>query len=116
MFGFFDRLTRYMSSGSTVIPKVSKSELQDALTDVAAQLYSQGPLTDAVWERAGGNDADLVPGKTGRLTWGRGVQDVLAGRKGAPSLENLLETMLEDYPKNERLMTLKKTTENGTRR
>ena len=61
-------------------------------------------MTDAVWERAGGNDADLVTGKTGRLTWGRALQDVLAGRKGAPSLENLLATMLEDYPANQQLL------------
>lgn len=114
MFGFFARLTRYMSSGSPVVPKVTKSELQDALTDVAAQLYKQGPMTEAVWERAGGNDADLVTGKTGRLTWGRALQDVLAGRKGAPSLDNLLRTMREDYPTNPQLLTLKKTTENGT--
>lgn len=116
MFGFFDRLTRYISSGSQVVPKVSKSELQDALTDVAAQLYKQGPLTAAVWERAGGNEADLVTGKTGRLTWGRALQDVLAGRKGAPSLQDLLATMLEDYPTNQQLLALKRTTENGVSR
>jgi len=115
MFGFFDRLTRYMSSGRPV-PKITTSELHDALTDVASQLYKQGPSTEAVWERAGGNDADLVTGKTGRLTWGRALQDVLAGRKGAPSLENLLASMLEDYPTNQQLLTLKKTTENGTQR
>lgn len=115
MFGFFDRLTRYMSSGSPV-PKITKSELHDALTNVAAQLYKGGPATDAVWERAGGSDADLLTGKTGRLTWSRALQDVLAGRKGAPSLENLLATMLEDYPANQQLLTLNKTTENGTHR
>ena len=115
MFGFFDRLTRCMSSGSPV-PKITKSELHDALTNVASQLYKQGPSTEAVWERAGGNDADLVAGKTGRLTWGRALQDVLAGRKGAPSLENLLASMLEDYPTNQQLLTPKKTTENGTQR
>lgn len=114
MFGFFDRLTRYMSSGSPVVPKITENELHDALTNVAAQLYKQGPLTAAVWERARGDDADLVTGKTGRLAWGRALQDVLAGRKGAPSLENLLATMLEDYPTNQQLLTLKKTIENGT--
>lgn len=116
MFGFLDRLTRYMSSGSPVVPKVTESELHDALTNVAAQLYKQGPFTDAVWERAGGNDADLVTGKTGRLTWGRALQDVLAGRRGAPSLEDLLATMVEDFPTNQHLLALKKSTENGTHR
>lgn len=116
MFGFFDRLTRFVSCGSPVVPKVTESELQDALTDVAARLYKQGPMTDAVWERAGGNDADLVSGRTGRLAWGRALQAVLAGRKGAPSLENLLATMLEEYPTNRHLLMLKKTTGNGTHR
>jgi hypothetical protein len=115
MFGFLDRLTRYLSSGSPVIPKPSKSELIDALTDVAAHLYKQGPRGDAVWERAGGDDADLVTGKTGRLTWGRALQDVIAGRKGAPSLDVLLATMLEDYPTNQQLQALKRTTEQGIR-
>lgn len=116
MFGLLDRLTRFMSSGSPVVPQVTESELLDALTSVAAQLYKQGPLTEAVWERAGGNDADLVIGKTGRLAWGRAFEDVLAGRRGAPSLEALLATMLEDYPTNQQLLTLKNTTENGTHR
>lgn len=116
MFGIFDRLSRFMSSGSPVIPTITTSELHDALTSVAAQLYTHGPLTDAVWQRSGGDDADLVTGKTGRLTWGRALQDVLAGRKGAPPLEALLATMLEDYPNNQQLLTLKKTTENGNHR
>ncbi|GCD20167.1 hypothetical protein CTKZ_17290 [Cellulomonas algicola] len=113
MFGFFDRLAKYVKSGSPVLPKVTRSEILDALTTVAAQLYKQGPLTDAVWDRAGGDDADLVSGKTGRLIWGRALQDVLAGRKGAPSLSDLLATMLKDYPSNQQLLALSKTIENG---
>ena len=115
MFGFFDRLAQIITSGSPVRPTFSTNELRSNVTAVAASLYKSGPMADALWERAGGDAADLATGlTTGRLAWGQAVEASLAGRRGAPTLTELVTVMLEDFPKNPALLALKQIIENGT--
>jgi len=114
LYGPLDRLVRFFTGDVPVMPTVTRSDLKAAVVDVAAQLYADGPKTDSIWERAGGDDADLVVARTGRLAWGQAVDACQAGRRGAPSLGELVSRMMEDYPKSSQLRALKNAIENGT--
>ena len=48
---------------------VSESEMWEAFRDLAAELYPGGPDEDGLWERAGGDDADLATHGNGRSRW-----------------------------------------------
>lgn len=113
LYGPLDRLVRFFTGGVPLTANVTGADLKDAFVDVAAQLYSDGPKTDGIWERAGGGEADLPAARTGRLAWGRAVDACQAGGRGAPSLGNLADRMIEDYPKSSQLRALKNAIENG---
>lgn len=85
---------------------VSKSEKWRALESLAAKLYPGGPDDQGLWERAGGNDADLPSTGSGRMRWCAGIRDMRQGRRPAPSA--LLAEMTEDFPRNQRLDYLAK--------
>lgn len=114
LYGPLDRLVRFFSGGVPVAPSVTRSDMKAAFLDIAAQIYADGPKTERIWERAGGDKADLVSARTGRLAWGHAVDACLAGRRGAPSLVDLVSKMIEDYPNSDQLRALKKAIENGT--
>lgn len=113
MYSPLDRLVRFFAGGVPVTPTVTRSDLKAAFVDAAADLYSDGPRTDGIWERAGGDESDLVSARTGRLEWGQAVDACEAGRRGAPALADLLHKMLEDYPQSSQLRALKHAIENG---
>lgn len=114
MFSIFDRLAKFISSGSPLRPTVTTNELRSSVVEVTASLYKTGPMDDALWERAGGDAADLPTGTmSGRLKWGHAVEASMAGRLGAPTLTELVAIMLQDYPNNIQLQALKQTIENG---
>jgi hypothetical protein len=69
-------------------------------------LYPDGPTDGALWERAGGDNADLAKASTGRLRWGTALQAIISGQRGAPSLGTLVDTMRSDYPHNADLKLL----------
>lgn len=70
-----------------------------ALQELGLQLYSYGPGANALWQRAGGNAADLPNFKSGREAWGTLISEARLGRHSV-TLESLTNTMLEDYPNN----------------
>jgi len=86
------------------VSAVSSTEKWDFLEEVATELYPRGPDQEALWSRAGGNDADLHHGGSGRSRW----QDALARvrRGSAMRVERLLRKMRDDYPQNEKLRYL----------
>ena len=97
MLGFWDRLTLGLTP-------VSKSEKWQALESLAADLYPGGPDDHGLWERAGGNDADLPSKGDGRMRWRKAMRDMRHGKQPAPSA--LLPDMMEDFPNNQRLIHL----------
>ena len=62
LLGFWDRLTL------GVTPVLDTDKWQ-ALESLAAELYPGGPDDRGLWERAGGNDADLPTKRDGRTRW-----------------------------------------------
>ena len=85
---------------------VSESEKWRALESLAANLYPSGPNDQGLWERAGGDDADLSLTGSGRMRWRGGIRDMRRGKRPAPSA--LLAEMMEDFPQNQRLHYLAK--------
>lgn len=81
--------------------RVSESEKWEAFQGLAAELYPGGPDDQELWERAGGDDADLSSSGDGRTRWRKAVRNVRNGKGPTPSA--LLTAMKEDFPNNERI-------------
>ena len=87
--------------GLTPIPASEKWKI---LESVAANLYPGGPDDYELWERAGGNNADLASGGDGRTRWGKAIRSMWGGKQPAPYA--LLRIMRDDYPNNEQVSHL----------
>jgi len=111
LFGVVERLRRLAGISDGVRGLATDDELRDALHDLVANLYPAGPMDTAVWERAGGSAADCPDGRDGRHRWGLALAAIAAGRAGAPSRDDLLRTMREDYPGNRDLAALATVTD-----
>ncbi|MEU8116929.1 effector-associated domain EAD1-containing protein [Micromonospora sp. NPDC048947] len=106
LFSILERLRRFMSVSDVICDLATASELRDALHDVAAGLYPEGPGDGALWERAGGHNADLPAAFSGRHRWGLALDAVMRGQHGAPTMTALLEVMMAEYPNNQDLRVL----------
>ncbi|HWI43657.1 MAG TPA: hypothetical protein VNS81_08550 [Nocardioides sp.] len=107
MFGLLDRVKRAIRGGRAhLLRSAEATELQDALHDLASRLYPAGPRESGIWERSGGDDADLPTASTGRLQWGHALDAILTGRRGAPTLLDLLAEMRAEFPNNEDVQAL----------
>ena len=80
---------------------ISELDKWEALHELAAQLYPGGPDDDGLWERAGGDDADISASGDGRTRWRNALRKMRHGKGPTPSA--MLATMMEDYPHNERI-------------
>lgn len=103
--GFFDRLFLARRTGGGVIPEPSAEETASALVAELSDIYPAGPTTE-LWERAGGQAAELPRASTGRSAWNAALREIRVGSGGAPSLKRLLEEALRDHPRNTRLSIL----------
>lgn len=82
-------------------------EFSDGLLDVATSLYPTGAHSRGIWERSGGNPADLSTSGTGRDQWTRAIQAILEGATGAPTIRKLVNAMRGDYRRNKKLKMLR---------
>ena len=80
---------------------VSESEKWKRLHDLAVTLYPGGPRDEELWERAGGDDADLSTTGSGRARWRKALRDIRNGK--GPTRMALLAAMMSDFPNNERV-------------
>ena len=80
---------------------ISEYEKWETFQELAAELYPGGPDDDGLWERAGGDDADLFSGRDGRTRWRDALRKVRYGKGPTPSA--LLARMMEDFPHNEQI-------------
>lgn len=105
MLGLFDGWLLQLS-----IP--SSDEKWDGLVQLAADLYPSGPADGSLWERAGGNDADLPTSGSGRELWRDALRRMRLGG-GRVRVERLLREMGDDWPDNERVRLLASDTDFG---
>lgn len=97
MLGFWERIMLQVAP-------VSEWEIWESFQELATELYPGGPDEDGLWERAGGDDADLSIGGYGRTRWRKAVRKVRNGKGPTPSA--LLTEMKKDFPNNERISYL----------
>ena len=83
---------------------IPETEKWTAFEELAAELYPGGPDDEGLWERAGGDNADLSTKEAGRTRWRKALRNVRNGK--GPHSSELLAMMLEDFPNNERLLHL----------
>ena len=95
-----DMLNRWDRFLYALVP-ISEYEKWEAFQELAAELYPGGPDDHGLWERAGGDDADLFAGGDGRTRWRDALRKVRYGKGPTPSA--LLTEMMEDFPNNERI-------------
>ena len=94
MFDWWDRLVYGL------VP-ISELDKWEAFQKLAAELYPGGPDDDGLWERAGGDDADLSTGGDGRTRWRNALRKMRNGKGPTPSA--LLARMMDDFPHNDRI-------------
>lgn len=78
--------------------QITPAEKWDSLVDLASQLYPSGPDQNGLWERAGGEDADLRWGGNEGARWREALRHIRRG--GRPCIETLLREMKKDYVAN----------------
>ena len=77
----------------------TRTELSHGLLDVATTLYPTGPHCGGLWERSGGNTADIPTLGTGRDQWTQAIRAITKGSTGAPSAKKLLDDLAAmDWP------------------
>lgn len=77
---------------------LSRDEKWQAFEDLVADLYPSGPDHDQLWERAGGQSADLHYQGSGRMRWRDALGKVRHG--GSVRTSHLLREMRKDFPTN----------------
>ena len=97
LLGFWDRFV-------LGVAPVSEGEKWKGFEEMAVQLYPGGPDDRELWERAGGDNADLPTRDDGRSRWRRAVREMRNGR--GPTAPELLAAMMEDFQNNERIRHL----------
>lgn len=109
LFSLVERLRRFagVSHAIKVIP--TGDEWHDALYDLVCRLVPSGPTAEGIWERAGGQAADIPEAPTPRRQWGLALEAVQTGRSGSPSLHALIDVLHADYPNNADLNALRST-------
>jgi len=100
LFNFWDGLELWRLG----VGAISDDAKWNAFQTLAAEVYSAGPDQDSLWERAGGSNAELPASGTGMSRWSAALRGVRHGAGVRAS--DLLNTMLDDYPRNERLRHL----------
>lgn len=90
--------------------RVTADEWWAEVESTLAGLYSNGPRSTGIWERANGDPADLVNGGTSANQWRECLRDLRNGyQSGELTIKSLLNTASGDYPNNTHLRMLKET-------
>ena len=76
-----------------------------AVSSLFVSLYPLGPTDQSVWERAGGDLAQLTLHGQGRADWFRAIQFIARGG-GSLTVDTLCREALSDYPRNRDLERL----------
>ena len=79
----------------------SRDDLYRLLVETACELYPSGLMETEVWARAGGDPSRLDVSGPGKGQWEAAVREIRYG--GRMRAGDLIGTMLDDYPRNEKL-------------
>lgn len=72
-------------------------EIQHLAHEFMVKLYNKGPTDRHLWARSGGDPADLPEAPTPRERWRLAADAIATQARGAPTLPDMLDVMIEDY-------------------
>lgn len=81
--------------------------ISKGLFEVLSNLYPKGPMDRGLWERSGGSEANLSNNDTGLEQWRKALKLIESGGADQPTINSLLNCMVEDFPRNDQLQTIK---------
>jgi hypothetical protein len=87
--------------------EITENEWWEAFASLCIRLYPSGPKDSKIWERADGDESDLITYSTGKEAWNAILKKLRFGGCDEATPKKLIKRMLEDYKKNEELKTLK---------
>ncbi len=94
LLGISDRIA-FMLRVRGVPP--SADEIQQLAEEFMVRLYNKGPMDRNLWERSGGDPADLPEAPTPRERWRLAADAIATRARGAPALSAMLDVMIKDY-------------------
>lgn len=84
------------------LSRPSADEKWKSFEEEVLELYPHGPDSSELWSRAGGKNSDLLGSSQNGITrWHNALRSIRYG--GRPTATMLLNVMLVDFPKNEKL-------------
>ena len=86
------------------LTRPTKDKIWEEFEELAIKLYPTGPSGQAMWERAGGDDADLVLNENGRTQWHGALRNARRGTGVRPG--EILRVMKTDFPNNDQIFRL----------
>lgn len=87
--------------------EITENEWWEAFANLCIRLYPSGPKESKIWERADGDESDLITFSTGKEAWSAILKKLRFGGCDEATPKKLIKRILEDYKKNEELKTLK---------
>ena len=89
----------------------SRSNAEDenvikSLRNLLPKLYKQGPKDRAIWERSGGDVSTIPLDGDGKTQWHTALTLLSNGGGGDISIDSLVETVKEDFPKNSEIIEI----------
>lgn len=106
LLGFLDR-GLLLLSGTIDDLTISKDEWWAAFSNISFKLYQGGPSENQIWKQAGGHNYDLNLNVSGKESWLKALNKLRSGSCKDITTKKLLKAMIEEYPKNQELKTLK---------
>ena len=82
----------------------TRDDLYHLLVETACELYPTGPMDTEIWARAGGDPARVDVSGPGKIQWETAIRKIRRG--GLMRGADLIATMLDDSPRNEKLAYL----------
>lgn len=105
----FELLSRYSfpTASRRTEKTLEPAGLWSSLRELGAELYPEGPRQRSLWERAGGDPAQLPRRDDGRTSWFEALKLVRQGGGGAAlTAQSLLAEMIADFPNRDDLLAL----------
>jgi hypothetical protein len=106
LLGFFDKAS-LIFSGIIDDITISWDEWWSVFLDLSIRLYPEGPSENEIWKQAGGHKHDLNLKTTGKDSWIKAFHKLRNGACEDITPKKLLTAMLNEFPRNEELKTLK---------
>lgn len=106
LLGFIDRGILFIS-GTIDDLKISEDEWWSTLSNLSFRLYQEGPSENQIWKQADGHNYDLNLTVSGKESWLMALNKLRNGGCKDITPKKLLKAMIEEFPKNQELRTLK---------